>query len=235
MTIIANLDAEIEQFYAEQGTTEREIQIFGRVWPLIPAMTSITLAPLMNLQAAAQAAESGQIDASDHETRQALFAFLGDTNAILANVVREDVRGEFYTVANKVGFPLGILDKVIEAVMQAFDAAPFGSATPTSPERAKPVPLHVSLSGSGNSSTPRGDTSMPTSTPTPSATTPQPAPVSAPPLAAVPTPAPVASPEPQASGAGLHVAEWETEPTLPAYSDETALIPPSVQDVPHQS
>lgn len=229
MTIIANLDAEIEQFYAEQGETTREIQIFGRVWPLIPAMTSITLSPLMQLQAAAQMSQDGTIDQHDAETRQALFGFLGSVNDILANVIREDVRPEFLSVVNRIGFPLGILDKVIEAVMQAFDAAPFGSATPTSQARATSVPLHVSLTASGNSSEGVGDTSTPTSTGTPSPTMP-PAPVA-------PVPAPVAAPPmtqvpPQARPEALAVAEWGQEPTLPAYDPDTALIPPSVRDVP---
>lgn len=229
MTIIANLDAEIEQFYAEQGETTRELQIFGRVWPLIPAMTSITLSPLMQLQAAAQMSQDGTIDQHDAETRQALFSFLGSVNDILANVIREDVRDEFLSVVNKKGFPLGILDKVIEAVMQAFDAAPFGSGTPNLQARPTSVPLHVSLTASGNSSEGAGDTSTPISSPTPS----QPAPVA--PVA--PVPAPVAPtplvqvPQPTGQVAPV-VAEWGQEPTLTAYDESTALIPPSVQDVP---
>lgn len=218
MTIIANLDAEIEQFYAEQGKTTREIQIFGRVWPLIPAMTSITLAPLMNLQQAAQASEDGTIDTSDADTRAALFHFLGNANLILSNVIREDVRDEFQKVIDKKGFPLGILDKVIEAIMQAFDAAPFGSAIPSTPQPERNVPLHVSLTGSGNSSEDAGDTSTPTSNPTPATTTPPPSPAPQQPVTSAPAPV---------------VAEWgQEEPTLKAYDPDTALIPPSVQDVP---
>lgn len=215
MTIIANLDADIERFYAEQEEQTREIQIFGRVWPLVTAMTSITLAPLMQLQQAAQMVNDGRADASDPETRNAVFGFLGSANDIIGNVIREDVRAEFIVAANRKGFPLGILDKVIEAVMQVFDAAPFGSGTPTSPERQTPVPLHVSLSGSGNSPEGVGATSNPNSGHTPSPTTP---------------PTPPAPVVPQ----GLTVAQWGQEPTLPAYSEDTALIPPSVQDVPHQ-
>lgn len=227
MTIIANLDAEIEQFYAEQGETTRELQIFGRVWRLIPAMTSTTLAPLMQIQAAAQMANSG-VDHNDADTRQALFGFLGGVNDILANVIHEDERGEFKAVIDSRGFPLGILDKVIEAIMQAFDAAPFGSGTTTSPEQPTLVPLPVSSTGSGNSSEAAGATSTPISTHTPSGTT---NPLSPEVMAAAreqilreqPTqPAPV----------GLAVAEWEAEPTLQPYTEDTALIPPSVQDVP---
>lgn len=206
MTIIANLDAEIEQFYAEQGAVTRELQIFGRVWPLIPAMTSVTLAPLMNLQAAAQMANGGVVP--DDEARMALFQFLGSVNQILANVIREDERPEFLRIISERGFPLGILDKVIEAIMQAFDAAPFDSGTQTASAPPMPVPPLASSTTSGNSSEAVGGTSMPTSTPTPS----------------VPTSAAPVAPR-------LAVAEWDSEPKLQAYDEATALIPPSVKDI----
>lgn len=209
MTIIANLDAEIEQFYAEQGAVERELQIFGRVWRLIPAMTSITLAPLMQIQAAAQMANGGADVQRDPETQAALFQFLGSVNDILANVIHEDERAEFRKVIDERGFPLGILDKVIEAIMQAFDAAPFGSATQSAPPHPTNTPLLAPTTASGNSSEAAGGTSTATSTPTPSPTTPPPSPAQEP-----------------------TVAEWGTEPRLQPYDESNALIPPSVQDVP---
>lgn len=220
MTIIANLDADIEQFYAEQGQTTRELQIFGRVWPLIPAMTSITLAPLMQIQAAAQMAQNGSVDTNDAETRQALFGFLGGVNDILANVIREDVRPEFKKVIDERGFPLGILPKVIEAIMQAFDAAPFDSGTTSTPQHPTNTPLLASNTAFGNSTEAATDTSTPTSTATPADTTPA---ATQPPSEPSPVVQPASTVQP--------VAEWDSEPRLKAYDESTALIPPSVQDL----
>lgn len=227
MTSIINLDAEIEQFYAEQGDVDRAILMFGREWPLIPVMTSTTLSPLVQIQAAVQMAQSGQLDEDSMEAQRMLMQFMGSVNGILANAIREDVRPQFRAVLDERGFPMPLLDKVIEAIMQAFDAAPFGSETPTSAAPGT-VPPPASSTTSGSSPEAAGGTSTPISGSTPSATPPhgQPVPVAA-------SPQPVSAPQPvQEVQNGLRVAEWGQEPTLPAYSEDTALIPPSVQDVP---
>jgi hypothetical protein len=159
MTIIANLDAEIEAHHAEVGHIKREIQIFGRVWPMIPSLNTVTINPLMQMIGAAQIANDPN-KATMAEQMMAI-QMLGQINEVLTMVIAEEFREEFRAIIDKKGIPVQIIEKVIEAVMVAFDAAPFHSGvTSSSPDQVTPTPPPVSTTGSGNSPEEPGSTSM---------------------------------------------------------------------------
>lgn len=148
MTIIANLDLDIQQYNEQQNKIEKELQIFGVVWPLIPAATTITMAPLMNIQAVVQLQESGEID--EAELGRMMGSMFSDLNDALANIIREDKREEFRKVLGEIGIPIGIIGKVIEAIMQVFDAAPLVSETTNTLQVERDTSVPASIIDSGN-------------------------------------------------------------------------------------
>ena len=214
MTIIANLDAAIDQHNAEVATTKKEIQIFGRVWPLIPTMTTAQLTPFMQLQAAAEIANDPARAQTTEAGLMAIQALTGLTD-IFSKVIAEEHRKEFRAILDEKGIPLPILPQVIEAVMTAYDAAPFRSENSTSgsePSHPTNTPLLGSTTASGNSPETAGSTSNSN-------------------FDQSPTPTPPA-PEPQSPTLGsgrLQVAEQGE--TLQPYTPQT---PPSLAAVPEE-
>lgn len=182
MTIVANLDAAIEEHYATLDNVSRGILIFGREWELIRELTTVTLDPLAKIQAAAQIANS---DNASFEDQMLALQMLAQINEILAMIIVEEEREAFRKIVNVKGIPVPIIGNVIEAVFSAFDAAPLASvasvASSTPPTTATP-PL-ASTTASGSSPVTPGFTSSPSFDPQ-QPTTPVPAPVA--PVAAVP-------------------------------------------------
>ena len=215
MTIIANLDAAIAQHNEEVGQTSKEIQIFGRVWPLIPTMTTAQLTPFAQLQAAAELAQD-PAKAQSKETQMMAIQALTGLTEIFSRVIDEDHRKEFRAILDEKGIPLPILPQVIEAVMAAYDAAPFPSV-PSQPTTGTShptnTPLLASTTASGNSPESAGSTSNPNSVPSPTPTQPEPVQQQSPTL-----------------GSG-QLTYSEPGPTLQPYEPETPA-PPSLAAVP---
>lgn len=149
MTMISDLDAAIDQHKAEVGEEPKEIKIFGRVWNLIPFITTVQLNPLLQIQAAAQVLSENANEANYFQA----IAFMAQVPEVLASVIREDERDEFEDVVKKKGIPVGVIMLVVEAIFKVYDASPlhFGDTQATqdsSPTHAQP---QESTTGSGNS------------------------------------------------------------------------------------
>lgn len=208
MTIIANLDAAIEQHYAEVGNVTKEIQIFGRVWTLEPTLTTAQLDPLLKVQAAAEIAN----DASGEDMRQkqmAAIAMVGALPEILASIVVEAEREEFREKVRKTGIPLKVIPTLMEVIFTTYDAAPFTGGETTSPAPQHPTNTQLlgSTIDSGNSLDSAGQRSSQPSSPLPTAT----------PVQAQPT-----VPE---QGAGLHAVPSPETASQPYQTQ----VPPGVQ------
>ncbi len=167
MTIIANLDAAIEQHYAEAGTLEKEIQIFGRVWKLEPVLTTAQLDPLLKIQAAAEIANDNTRDGS-REEQMAAIGMVAAFPEIIAMVVQEEQRNEFRKVLRERGIPLQVIPQVMEAIFVTYDAAPFNSEETSSSEpHPTNTPLLESTTDSGSSPANTGQRSSTPSSPSP--------------------------------------------------------------------
>lgn len=143
--IIANLDTAIEDYRAKNEGIARSIVIFGREWDLVPELTTVTADALARCATLA--------DGVDGDGRQAMSALSGLT-AILPSTINEEERHEFQREWEKHSVPLGALELIIEAVMEAFNPAPF-SPSPTTPSGSA-APTHEPSSDSGNGHTPSG-------------------------------------------------------------------------------
>lgn len=158
MTIVANLDAAIEQHYAEVGEETRELQIFGKIWTLVKTLTTDVVDPLCKVLAATELN-------NDPATRDEVNPLLGiqmmsAIPLILPLVVCEEQRAEFErTMREKGGLPVAIIPQVIEAVFSAFDALPLPSGATTPEPAQNAIPAPVSTIGHGNTSEVPGATS----------------------------------------------------------------------------
>lgn len=144
--IIANLDAAIADYRANNEGVARSIVIFGREWDLVPELTTVTADALARCAALADGVESG-------DGRQAMAALSG-LNSILPSTINEEERHEFEREWARHSVPLGALELIIEAVMEAFNPAPFSPAPTMASGSAALTPEHSS--GSGNGPTPSG-------------------------------------------------------------------------------
>lgn len=220
MTLIANLDAAIEEHYASQEDVDRELQIFGRVWRLINDLTTAQVTPLAQVQAAAEILADPTTSGS--EEQKMAIQMLAGLDTILASVICEEERSDFQKVVARKGIPIAIAQAVVEAVFVAFDAAPFptgvAATTPTpAPRHPTNTPLLVSTTDSGTSSGTVGQSSNSDSNPPQPPTQPMPvAPVAA------------TAPQPVQPQPGLVAVPTAPEATLQPYETQ---IPPSVVDV----
>lgn len=225
MTVIANLDAAIEEHYAQSGQISKEIQIFGKVWSLEPVLTTAQLDPLMKVQAASEIANDTSRNGTQEE-QMAAIAMVGALPEIIAMIVVEEQRTAFRAKLREKGIPLPVVPKVLEAIFVAYDAAPFTSEEPTS---SVPHPTNTQLlastTDSGSSPATTGQRSNTPSNPSPTDThshPPVPAPVTdggqtpiptpqqaAPSLQAVPTPS-------EAAGSPQMAAQTVQQPPVPA-------------------
>lgn len=206
MTLIANLDAAIEEHYAETDQYDREIQIFGKVWKLIPDLTTAQINPLAQIQAAAEFLSDPTTGGAE-EARMAI-QMLASINPVLASIICEEERTEFERIIARKGIPVAIASTVVEAIFTAYDAAPLRSGATAAPQHPTNTPLLASTTVSGNSSETVGQTSnLPSNPPQP--TTPQPVP---PVMQVVPA-----------------LTQSAPEPALQAYESP---IPKSILDVP---
>lgn len=221
MTIIANLDAAIEEHYAQAGMTQKEIQIFGKVWSLEPVLTTAQLDPLMRIQAASEIAQDPSRNGSQEE-QMAAIGMVAAFPEIIAMVVVEPQRNLFRQTLREKGIPLHIIPKVLEAIFVAYDAAPFTSEETTSSAAPTTSQPPASTTGSGSSPDNTGQRSNTPSNPSPIDTHLRP-PV---PQQPVPTPpAAPADPTPREVAPGLMTVP---SPETPSQPYETA-IPPTVQ------
>lgn len=155
--IVANLDAAIEQFERHESKVERAIRLFGQEWTLQSEATTAQLNPIMQAQMRAEAADP-------NDRRSVIEAGMRVTHAfqqtILACVVEEQ-RPALQRLLDTKGLPLAGLEKIMEATLHAFNAAPLDEAQTT--ETNEPSP--ESTIGSTKSSGSDGQTSKPISTP----------------------------------------------------------------------
>lgn len=166
MALVANLDAAIEEHYAEIGDVEKELQIFGRVWNLIPTLTTAQLDPLAKIQAAAEiVSDPTRLSTDDHFIAIKMLAHL---NEILSLVIVESQREQFRHALAEKGIPIPVAPMIIEAIFTAYDAAPLPSGsttaltnTTTSQEPTTHIPRPVSTIGSGSLSENVGQASSP--------------------------------------------------------------------------
>ncbi len=145
--IVANLDAAIADYRAANQGVARSIVIFGREWDLVPELTTVTADALARCAALADGVETG-------DGRQAMAALSG-LNSILPSTINEEERPEFERVWAKHSVPLGALELIIEAVMEAFNPAPF-SPSPTTATPGSGAHTPELSSGSGNGPTHSG-------------------------------------------------------------------------------
>lgn len=161
MTLISDLDAAIDQHYQEIGERRNELKIFGRVWNLIPTLTTAQLNPLAQIQAAAEVLNKKQ----SAENQAMAFQFMAMVPETLGSVIREDEREEFMVEVARVGIPVAVITNVVEAIYMVYDASPLHSGdAPVTPDTSPiPVPQLVSTIDSGNSHTDVGQQSSPAS------------------------------------------------------------------------
>jgi len=157
MTLVANFDTALEQHYTDAGAVGKEFQIFGIVWNMLPLLSTAQLAPLMKIQAAAEAMNDPQ-NAASPETRMFAMSLIGDVPEMLSLIVVEDQRRNFRQHMNEKGIPLSMLPAVLEAIFAAYDAAPLPSAT-NGLTSSTPAQQPASTSGSTSLSTPAGQSS----------------------------------------------------------------------------
>lgn len=167
--IVANLDAALADYRAAHAGVDRAIVLFGREWTLVPELTTTTASTLASVVSLANDPETG----SGEQAMAALTA----VSEVVPSVIEEAERDEFRAEWNSRGVPLGALEVIVEAVMQAFTTAPFSQAVPkTANEDGTPAPS----SASGSSPTPSGAMSNP-----PSPVAPMPSPPAPPRVAGV--------------------------------------------------
>lgn len=159
--IVANLDAAIADYRASNQGIDRSIVIFGREWALVSELTTSTADALARVAVLADNSE-------DDDGRQALSA-LSALGSVIPSVINEEERAAFQAAWDKHSIPLGALELIIEAVMSAFNPAPF-SPDPATGQNDAGTPERSSESGNGH--TPYGQKS---SQQLPSAPTPSPA------------------------------------------------------------
>lgn len=152
--IVANLDAAIEAYKAEQGEVDRALRLFGRDWTLLPDISTAALNPILQVQAMAEEAKT-----KDQQDAVGLRALSAIQETIVGTVVPEEREALRYEL-DHTGFPLNALEIIMEQVMAVFTAVPLeDTATPIQESPAESTSDYLSLP------TPSGETLKPVSTP----------------------------------------------------------------------
>lgn len=159
--VIANLDAAIEAYQAEQGEVDRVLRLFGRDWNLLSDISTATLNPILQIQAMSEEAKT-----QEQENAVGVRALSAIQETIVGCVVLDE-RAELRKQLSTIGFPMGALEIIMEQIMGVFTAAPLPTAVPTESLTPTPEPQPESTSDSGKSSMPSGQMSNPVSIPQP--------------------------------------------------------------------
>lgn len=168
-SVVANLDAAIAAYRAEQEQIDRVLRLFGRDWTLLPDVSTATLNPILQVQAMAEEAKT-----DEQQNSVGLRALTALQETIVGTVIEEQ-RPELRKALTEIGFPLGALETIMEQVLEVFSAAPLSTPAPNESRTTTPDVPAESTTDSGKSSTPDGPISSDHSTPLPPVPAPTPA------------------------------------------------------------